>query len=57
MKNKYMLTQTQKVTTMNSICVGKYLQMKMTLQNMNQVMITVDMDVMIVEPITGMKFI
>ena len=50
---KSFLTQTQKMKTLNVICVGKYLQIKMSWQNMNQVKITVDMGVKIVELTAG----
>ena len=43
----------QKIMTLNVICVGKYLQIKMSWQNMNQVKITVDMGVKIVELTAG----
>ena len=50
---KSFLTQTQKMKTLNVICVGKYLQIKMSWKNMNQVKITVDMGVKIVELTAG----
>ena len=52
-----MLTQTLKMRILNVICVVKYLQLKRTWQTTNQVMITVDMGVTIVEYTTEKKFI